>query len=489
MQSVEQARAHVHHCYEKVLAVADGSGQQPLHAWEARTWDLLLALGRALLVLFLVRQVARPRPASYEYGGVRWNLSDWRETELGTRFGKVPFRRPVGRRASSRRAAADLAVDRELGLGSGFSLAVVLGIARLCAMMSFAGARETWLAIYGWAPAPRAISRMIDAIGQKARTFMEDALPPEDDGDVLVIQVDAGGAPMISPDEARRRRKPKRERRPTRRERKAARRHRPHQRRTKGKKSKNAKQAFTAVLYTLRRSEDGELEGPVNKRMISTFESHEALFVWLEPEARKRGYGTKRTLFLADGSEHIWRLQQRYLPEAEPCLDWYHLAEYLWKAGRSFHREGTKALRKWVRSQQALLRADRIDEVLSELRDRLQAIPKTGPGNKGKRERLEQVIGYVQKHRSRMPYAAFLARDFDIGSGSVEGAVRNLIRMRLDGPGRRWGRGRSEYILHLRCILLNGQWDDFRRHLLHGAPVMLAAQPEPARPHAALAVA
>ncbi len=231
------------------------------------------------------------------------------------------------------------------------------------------------------------------------------------------------------------------------------------------------------------------MEGPVNKRMISTFESHDALFAWLVPEARKRGYGTKPTQFLADGSEHIWRLQRRLLPEAEPCLDWYHLAEYLWKAGRSFHREGTKALRQWVRSQQALLRADRIDEVLSELRLRLKAIPKTGPGNKGKRERIEQVIGYVEKHRCRMPYAAFLERDYDIGSGAIEGAVRNLIRMRLDGPGRRWGRGRSEYILHLRCILLNGQWNDFRRYLAHGDPVMLAAQPEPARPHAAVAVA
>ncbi len=256
MQTVEQARGHVHQCYEAVLAAADSSEPQSLYAWEAGAWTLLLALGRALVLLFLVRQVGRPRPAGYKYDGVRWNLRDWRETELGTRFGKVLFCRPVGRRASSRRAAADLVVDRELGLGSGFSLAVVVGIARLCAMMSFAGARETWSDIYGWAPSPRATYRMIDATGQSARTFMQSAPPPEDDGEILVIQVDAGGAPMISPDEARRRRKPKRKRRPTRRERKTARRRRPHQRRTKGKKSKNAKQAFTAILYTLRRTED-----------------------------------------------------------------------------------------------------------------------------------------------------------------------------------------------------------------------------------------
>jgi len=46
-----------------------------------------------------------------------------------------------------------------------------------------------------------------------------------------------------------------------------------------------------------------------------------------------------------------------------------------------------------------------------------------------------------------------------IRSQAVEGAVRNLVGMRLDGPGMRWSRDRAEHVLHLRCILLNGQWD------------------------------
>jgi hypothetical protein len=92
-------------------------------------------------------------------------------------------------------------------------------------------------------------------------------------------------------------------------------------RRTKGKKSKNAKVAVAGILYTLRRTPRG-LEGPCHKRVYATFESHEALFVWLHREAVKRGYGRKQTIFLADGSEHIWKRQQRYFPDAEVCLDW-----------------------------------------------------------------------------------------------------------------------------------------------------------------------
>jgi hypothetical protein len=78
-----------------------------------------------------------------------------------------------------------------------------------------------------------------------------------------------------------------------------------------------------------------------------------------------------------------------------------------------------------------------------------------------------------------MRYAELRREDLDIGTGAVEGAVRNLIGIRLDGPGMRWGRDRAEKVLHLRCVLLNGQWDDFCAYLSN-RPVKLAAQPIPA---------
>ena len=87
----------------------------------------------------------------------------------------------------------------------------------------------------------------------------------------------------------------------------------------------------------------------MTKHVVATFESHAALFAQLEPEARKRGYGTKTTLFLADGSEHIQRLQTKHFPEASPCLDWYLIAEYLWKAAHCLHDEGSPEAAAWVR--------------------------------------------------------------------------------------------------------------------------------------------
>ncbi|MGH8564630.1 MAG: hypothetical protein ACREXW_11310, partial [Gammaproteobacteria bacterium] len=121
---------------------------------------------------------------------------------------------------------------------------------------------------------------MGDALGAEARGFLEQAPAPDEDGEILVIQVDGKGAPMISAREL-------------------GRRCRPHE-----------ATAGETQRHTLKRTEKG-LEGPIGKRVMATFDTHEALFQWLHREALKRGYPHKEAVFLADGLEHIWRLQER----------------------------------------------------------------------------------------------------------------------------------------------------------------------------------
>jgi hypothetical protein len=86
-------------------------------------------------------------------------------------------------------------------------------------------------------------------------------------------------------------------------------------------------------------------------------------------------------------------------------------------------------------------------------------------------------------HHRHLNYRDLRRRDLDIGSGAVEGAVRNLVGIRLDGPGMRWSRGRSERLLHLRCILLYGQCDDFAAHLADRDALKLRSAPIPTRTH------
>lgn len=488
--SIDQATVEVKALMEQVLAYVDSDAKRSLAATERELWTMVLSLGRAFMVLWLVRQSARSRPAEYIHAGRRYRIEGHKSSELGTRFGKVPWNRPLGRVLGWRRRPADLPVDRELEIGGGFSLGVILAMGRLCAQMAFGSARDTFRETYEWTPSPRATLRMVDALGDRARPFLSGAARPDDDGDVLVIQVDGGGAPMISDVEYERRAQP---REPVtegtgRSQRRARRKQNPPKRRTSGQKSKNAKVAIVGVLYTLRTTPNG-MEGPIGKRIYATFESHDALFKWLEPLARQRGDGTKRTLFIADGSEHIWRCQKKYFPEAEACLDWYHAIEKVWEVSTCLAKPGSAKQKAWVDQMADSLRHGHPEAVIAELRQRHQATPKTGPGNKSRRSQFEKIANYLEAHLTRLRYAEFRALDWDIGSGAVEGAVRNLIRMRFDGPGMRWGRARSERLLYIRCILINRQWDEFARHLESGAPLSLAAQPMTAVPHTAKAAA
>ena len=487
--SILQARAEVHRSFDNLMQWAESSARRSFWEFEREAWSRLMTLGCAVAVLFLARAAARPRPARYRHEGREYFLEGHRTSPLGTRFGKVSFRRLVGRRGGRQKTTCDLPVDRELDLCGGFSLGVVAPMVRLCAQLAFASARSTFAEFQGWAPSPRATLRMVDSVGERARPFLEQLGRPEDDGEILVIQVDGKGAPMISEQEMQRRRRPHRKRSGTRRAgRRLRRREQPRKRRTKGKKSKNAKVAFVGVIYTLAKTPDG-IEGPINKRLCATFKSHDALFAWLRREADKRGYGRKRTLFIAEGLDHIWYQQKRYFPNAEPCVDWWHIVEKLWVAGECLHKEASEPLNQWIAKQTSRLRAGAVGTILREMSAALAKIPMTGPGNKGRRARLADVIAHIEKNRERMPYREFRQHDLDIGSGAAEGAVRNLVGMRLDGPGMRWGRGRSELVLHLRCILLNGQWSEFTSYLAKRGGLPLHSRPVPAETYDAKAAA
>lgn len=485
--SIDQKKRDVQAAFDAVYRMADDGDCGPLAAFEAGLWTKILALGRALIGLWIERRAAARRPTIYQEGGRTYEVVGVVAQDVGTKFGKVKYEGPVGRVLGSRREARDLPLDRELGLCGGFSLVMVTTIVKLCAQMAFAGARQTFRDFLEWSPSPRATLRMVDGVGANARPFLDQAVAPEGDGEVLVIQVDGKGAPAISSREYKRRAQPQRRSKGgTRRHRRRDhRREQPRLRRAPGKKSKNAKMAAVGVLYTLQETKDG-LEGPINKRVLGTFESYRALFERLHKEAMKRGYGTRKfamVLFIADGAETIWELQTEFFPDAEVCLDWYHVVEKLWKTGKALHRGNRKRLEAWVAVQKKRLRRGQLAQVLGELRAILDATARTGPGNRYRRTIVENTLAHFTKNAARMRYQWLRRQDLDIGSGVVEGAVRHLVGVRLDGPGMRWSRDRMEAVLLLRCILVNGQWDAFTKFLGNKPRVTLPSHPIPTRTH------
>ena len=303
--------------------------------------------------------------------------------------------------------------------------------------------------------------------GRYTEEWFEKQPPPVGDGEVLVMQFDSKGAPTATATELKRRRGPRRQRQAAASRRHAGRKRRKgytkKERRKKGDKSKNAKMATLVVMYTLRR--DGDLLlGPLNRWHYASFAPKRRAFEVARREAAKRGFaqGSGKTVqIVTDGDNDLAYYAAEYFPQAIVTIDVMHVIEKLWSAGESLHPEGSRELQEWVERQKERLYGGQVLALLNELRQRLAAIPKTGPGNKGKRKRLADALGYLAKREAKLNYHELIAQDLEIGSGMVEGAVKNIIAKRCDHGGMRWIKERAEAILQCRCIDANGDWEAF----------------------------
>ena len=473
-EAVEADRAHAQERFDAAACdlsawTRTGGAELPLHRFETELFTRLMALGCLLVALWWswrlptsTLQVLRRGRASYLYRGRSNN-------DVRTRFGVLWLKRPVYELVSGSGRALVAPDDRRMGLAAGrMSLGVHLLTAWLVAQTTFDSAVCVLGKLSGYAPSKRSSLGIADRLGPVAAEFLDDLPAPDDDGDVLVVSFDDKAAPMLRASAHRKRCRPHKKLArgmPRRKARRLRRQANPRPRRKKGDKTKNGRSAKVAVVYTLRRLADGSVQGPINRRTFATFGSRAELVRRVEKEAMARGYPNKRTLFLADGAPTLWDIWRKHFGEATPCLDWYHLSEYLWSAGGTIHREGSKVLAKWVRARRRELRAGNVDAALAAIETARKKVGR-GRGTKGRRKRVNDALRYIRNHREMLPYAELLADGLDIGTGVIEGAVKHTVAARLDGSGMQWSPRRAENVLALRLVLVNDLWSAFEEHAI-----------------------
>lgn len=468
---------------------ARGDGDVAFRDFEDALRAHVFGVARAAIVLFLVlreRAVMERYPAGER---VRAWCRIWRRgpaiaRNLTTMFGVVCFSRTYMREVAVGKRTGFHPLDVSLGLPKDrFSWNVLAKATWLATKLSFAEARATLAEFLPDTPSTEVIEKAALGLGRFAERWLVERSAPEDDGEVLIIMPDGKGIPTATEEELRRRRGPRRRKQPERSPRHRGRdkrgRHPKKPRRKKGDKSKNAKVATTIVMYTLRRRGTRRLEGPINKWVYSSFAPKRHAFEVARRWADTRGFtrdSGKLIQVVSDGDNDLADLCIEYFPEAEHTIDFWHVAEYLWSAGGCFFEEGSVELKRWVEEQKDNLFRGRIDDILVELEQRFARIAPTGPGNKGRRERLSSAIEYIRKRRAHIDYGSLRRRDLEISSGPVEGAIKHIIGKRQDHGGMRWIKERAEAILKLRCIEVCGNWDAFERAAhdqLHSAAVEL----------------
>jgi hypothetical protein len=366
-------------------------------------------------------------------------------------------------------------LDHELGLTRDkFSLHLISLAARLAVMMPFASAAELLKLFIGTWPSEKAIEHMVLGLGAYTQSYFEKAMAPEGDGEVLVIMIDCKAVPTATDSELKKRRGKRKKRKPSpsprHRGRELRRGQKRKQRKKKGDKSKNGRAATLVVMYTLKKSEDGKLLlGPINKKVYASFAPKRLGFEYAQKQAAKRGFppGSGKIIqFVSDGDDDFRVYLDEYFggygsQELILTIDLPHVMEYLWKAGSAHFAEGSDELKDWAYDQKMHLLESRADLVLKELKKLLKTIPQSGPGNKSRRQRTEKAIKYLSDNLDRMDYLYYSEEDLELASGAVEGAVNHVIGLRMDRGGMRWIVERAEAVLQLRCIHINGDWDEF----------------------------
>jgi hypothetical protein len=465
----------------QALEIADfalkGALGMSFMAFEQSLCAMIFALARTAVMLFLIgaeKRVCEGLSSHVEKAGRFFRKCEPEARNLATWFGVVRYWRTYMRGVGSDKNRGFFPLDVELGLTADrVSMSLLSTVVRLATKMSYAEARLMVQMFLPMAPSTEVIENAVLGFGRYTTQWFEDGAPPfdEEDGEVLVIMIDSKGVPTATKSEMkkrrRRRRKGRKAKSPRHRGRQARKRRGKRPRRKKGDKSKNAKMSTLVVMYTLKR-QGKYLLGPINRWMYASFAVKKHAFAIAKREALRRGFGPgsgKLIQLVTDGDPDLTRYGKEYFPDAMHTLDIMHALEKLWSAGECIHREGSKELRKWFDKQRDRLHDGKIRKVLAELRRHLEAIPKTGPGNKGKRERLSNAVHYLEKRIEQMNYDELIAKDLEISSGPVEGAIKYVVGRRCDHGGMRWQKERAEAILQLRCIELNGHWDAFISHI------------------------
>jgi hypothetical protein len=450
---------------ELIRFVHKDSDTLRLMDFERSLWPRVAMLFQLCVALFLV--VRREGLDLSEYKAQGWRVKkEFATRTIKTICGAVTY----GRAYLRRKGDGWFPLDAELGItADGFSLRVIDLVTRLATRVSYGATQGIMRAMFGWSPSSEAIESLVIGLGQRAPAFMATQESFDDDGEVLVIEVDGKAAPMVTEAELEARCKKRKHGRKCgcgcqRHRGRKRRKGKKKKRKKRGHNSKNGRSATLVAMYTLRRGKDGKLHGPINKKIFGQFGPRKDAIAWARAQATRRGFGpeTDKTVQIVIDGERCLRHQlQKHFPHAIFTLDLRHAQERLWKTGRLFHEEDSPELTQWVEPFSRLLLDGRVDTILKRLSKILKSIPLRGPNTKQKRETLSEQIKYFEERMEMMRYDEYHREDLVLATGVIEGACRYVVGERLDCSGMRWKLEGAQPLLQLRCIELNGDWDQF----------------------------
>jgi hypothetical protein len=209
---------------------------------------------------------------------------------------------------------------------------------------------------------------------------------------------------------------------------------------------------------------------PVNKHVRACMDrdekdtlqpARETIFSWIGDEITQRNpNGDNLVALIMDGEKKLWEMGAETVePENYvEILDIIHAASYIWEVVEALNPDHTiKETVPIVKKYMGYVLNGQVTKAIRGFRFMATHRKITGT----KLDLIKRSCGYLENNAHRMRYNEYLAAGYPIGSGIIEGACRHIIVDRMEESGMRWVMAGAKAMLGLRCISINGDWDQF----------------------------
>jgi hypothetical protein len=193
--------------------------------------------------------------------------------------------------------------------------------------------------------------------------------------------------------------------------------------------------------------------------------SAEVIFPWLLEQAQERDPPHRQSwVVVMDGQPTLWEHLGSVLKDAPrvEILDLLHANGSLWQAVHLFHDPGSDQALALMKLCLLMLLKGKAQTLMSWLTDQAEQRRLSAD----QRQQLAKISGYFHRHRHRVHYDQYRAAGYPIASGVIEGACRHVVKDRMERAGMHWTLPGAQAMLQLRCIALNGQWEDFMEYYI-----------------------
>ena len=159
---------------------------------------------------------------------------------------------------------------------------------------------------------------------------------------------------------------------------------------------------------------------------------------------------------LADGAEWIWNIADRHFPGVRQILDIFHAAEHLAHGAKAAFGEGTPEAQS-AKDRGVLKMLEKgYDGVVEWIGELSGQMPAGGDGGA-----LGAELNYFASHKTRLSYGSRLAGGESIGSGMVEGRIKQLIKTRIKQTGAKWRKEHVAPFVELINLAETPEWQAF----------------------------